>query len=324
MIKYVRDVKVAKVKVKEDNVIFSDEVKQKTTQRIRFHLNQMASLIQNVGEASAEEEYQEVKKELVDIVIDKTISLMTKDVRLDIKEVPPIKLEREIPYVIPDTDDRDGVLIDEELEDNVKSRLSDLDNFKFSGVSRFDEFVEKCSKMKKSKHLNLIDDPKEAQEAISTDITEDVFNGKKLDKSQCKNNEDNLNIAHDKPTAEERVKSMDTKKIEETVKKNRIERKKKRGQYLTGKMSEMMVMDRALSPDEVSKLSSPHHPQSHGEGEYAVEKLEALIRKQEYKDFEDFKNNTGIYKKDKDSEFEKRSAASKKGWETRRKNADKK
>lgn len=302
---YVRDVKVAKVKVKEDNVIFSDEVKQKTTQRIRFHLNQMASLIQNVGEAPTEEDYQEVKKELVEIVIDKTISLMTKDVRLDIKEVPPIKLEREIPYVIPDTDDRDGIKVDIEINDNLQSNLSDLDNFKFSGVSRLDEFVEKCSKMKKSKHLSLINDPKEAEKIISADITEDVFNGKKLDKSQCKNNEDNLNIAYDKPTAEERVKSMNTeeflndnlyienmlKKIifENMLKKKRIERKNRRGEYLTGKMSEMMVMDRTLSPDEVSKLSSPHHPQSCGEPGYNVE-------------------------------FQKRSTASKKGWKTRRKN----
>jgi len=307
-LKFVRDVKVAKVKVKEDNVIFSDEVKQKTTQRIRFHLNQMASLIQNVGEASAEEEYQEVKKELVDIVIDKTISLMTKDVRLDIREVPPIKLEREIPYCIPDTDDRDGIAVDIKINDDLQGNLRDLDNFKFSGISRFDEFVEKCSKMKKSKHLNLIDDPKEAEKIISADITEDVFNGKKLDKSQCKNNEDNLNIAHDKPTSEERVKSMDTKKIEETVKKNRIERKKKKGQYLTGNMSEMMVMDRALSPDEVGKLA------------------EDIIN------FEDFKECMRPLKLEKTSHqfdadtvlFLRRSAASKKGWETRRKNADKK
>lgn len=109
-LQYVKDVKVAKTKVNEKNVVFSDEVKRQTTQRIKFHLKQMASLIQNVGEASAEEEYQEVKKELVEVVIDKTVDLMKKDIRLDIKEVPPIKLEREIPYVIPETDDRDGII----------------------------------------------------------------------------------------------------------------------------------------------------------------------------------------------------------------------
>ena len=55
--------------------------------------------------------------------------------------------------------------------------------------------------------------------------------------------------------------------------------------------------------------------------------IEKEIRKLEYKDYEDFKNFTGIHGKTnqiKDPDFEKRSAASKKGWKTRRKNSDKK
>jgi len=113
MTQYVRDVKVAKVKIDPKNIVFDEKQKIKSGQRLKFHLRQMVNLIGTVGAAvDAKEDYTELQKTLVSTIVEKTSVIMMKDSMLDIKEVPVIDLEREISYCFPETDYREAIPLD--------------------------------------------------------------------------------------------------------------------------------------------------------------------------------------------------------------------
>ena len=155
---WIKDIKVAKTTVKEENVVFSDETKKKSANRLSFHLHQMANLINQVGGiGETEEDYRNVQKELIEVVVERTSKIILKDPSLDVREVPQISLEREIPYCIPASDDRD-------------------------------DFIQ----VDLLKHLNLIPDIKEAQSAIPLDITK-IVNSGSYGKRPDRNNENQLN-----------------------------------------------------------------------------------------------------------------------------------